>query len=200
MTVPLNIFKKMSVREKILCLFLALSLVLLGIMGSVAFFTLNNIGNYAEKSSTSLGKEAVNDSSAALQIATEAHMVKVASDQAEISNVIFEDTEAEMGILAAQADTLQYNPGIITTTRTYTRAHPPPDPLTDTVVISAPGVTFNLQSDEYRSLTGMGDLLRAVFLADEDLTGIYVATDSGIMETFPWNGNTTSDYDPRTRG
>jgi|GEM_PF-5751981 len=80
----------MSVREKIL--FLTLSLVSLVIMGSVAFFTLNNIGNYAERSSASLGTETVNDSSSALQFAAEAHMVRVVSDQAEISNVLFEDT------------------------------------------------------------------------------------------------------------
>jgi|GEM_PF-4110256 len=54
-------------------------------------------------------------------------------------------------------------------------------------------------SDEYRSLAGMIDLLRAIFLIDDDLLGIYITTDSGIMETYPWNGNTTRDYDPRIR-
>jgi len=200
MMIPLHFFKKMSVREKILFLFLALSLISLGIMGSVALFTLNNIGNYAERSSSSLGTVAVNDSSSALQLAAETHMVRVVSDQAEISNVLFEDTEAEIDILAAQAGTLQDNPGIIPAMRSYTRENPPSTPLDGTVVISAPGVPVDPHSDEYRSLAGMSDLLRAVFQIDDDLTGIYITTDSGIMVTYPWNGNTTRDYDPRTRG
>jgi len=199
MTLSRARFKSLSVRQKILVIFLSLSLISLLITGFVAFFTINDIGNYAEQSSLALGGTAVKDSTVALKQAEEDKLLRIALDQADITNVIFADTDGEMEILAAHAISLQNNPPLLTQTPSFTRIAHPADPFNSTVVIIAPGSTQTPQSDEYRTLTGMDDLLKAVYRADQDMTGISIATDSGIMRTYPWNNRTGPDYDPRVR-
>ena len=51
----------LSVRAKILILFLALSLVALSLTGYFAFSAITNVGSYAQGSSEALGKGVVND-------------------------------------------------------------------------------------------------------------------------------------------
>lgn len=199
MTPGISRFKGLSVRKKILIIFLSLSLISLLITGLVAFVTISDIGNYAEQSSSALGDAAVNDSTVALQQAAESNLMRIATDQAEITQLAFDDTASEIEILAAQAVSLQNNPPFLPVISSFTRNSPPPDPFSGTVTILAPGSTSTPQSDEYRTLAGMDDLLKATYLADVELTGIYVATDSGIMRTYPWNGLTEPDYDPRVR-
>jgi sigma-B regulation protein RsbU (phosphoserine phosphatase) len=165
----------------------------------VAVFTISDVGSYAEQSSTILGKQAVNDSTVALEQAAEGNMIRIASDQAEITNVLFKDTASEMGILAAHATTLLNNSGVTPRTPSYTRNSPPANPFTGTLVELAPGSTATPVSAEYRSLAGMDDLLKAVFHADDDLVSVYVATDSGILRSYPGVSYTAPEYDPRTR-
>jgi sigma-B regulation protein RsbU (phosphoserine phosphatase) len=199
MTSPGLRIPKINVRTKILIIFLALSLISLLITGFVAFVTISDVGTYAEKSSSGLGRQAVNDSTEALEQAAEGTMLRIASDQAEISNVLFKETTAEISILIAQAATLKNNPDIIPRISSYTRDHPPPDPYAGTLTELAPGSNVTSDSDEYRSLAGMNDQLRAIFFSDEDLVSVYVATDSGILRSYPGNSYTAPGYDPRTR-
>jgi len=83
---------KLNVRTKILIVLLALSLISLLITGFFAFASITGMGRYAQGSSQSLGENALNDSSVALQTTAEKYLVQVASDQAEIANVLFEET------------------------------------------------------------------------------------------------------------
>ena len=199
MTSPAPRIPKFNVRTKILIIFLALSLISLFITGFVAIFTISDVGNYAEKSSSTLGRQAVNDSTVALEQAAEGTMLRIASDQAEITNVLFKDTAAEMAILAAQAATLRNNTGVIPLTPSYTKNTPAPDPFAGVLVELAPGSTATPGSDEYRSLAGMNDLLKAVFHADEDFVSVYIASDSGILRLYPGDSYTAPGYDPRIR-
>jgi phosphoserine phosphatase RsbU/P len=190
---------RLNVRMKILLIFLTLSIISLLVTGFFAFYTISDIGDSAQKSSVLLGWEAVRDSSAALQDSTEEYMVQVASDQAKLIDVLFLDTESELDILAAQALSVENNPSYVSRTKSYTRKNPPPDPYAGTVVILAPGASATENSEEYHALSGMDDSLMAVYQADGDLAAIYVATDSGIMHSYPWDGYTAGDYDPRNR-
>jgi len=192
-------FPKMTVRIKILVIFLILSIVSLVITGFIAFFIINDIGDYAEHSSISLGRDAVSDSTAALTTATSIYLERIAVDQAEITNVLFEDTEAELNILATQAKTIQKNPSIIPVTRSFPNDAPAPDPMSATVVWLAPGSSASPESDEYKSLAGINDLLKGVYVEDGDLANVYIATDSGILRSYPGYPVTSPDYDPRTR-
>jgi phosphoserine phosphatase RsbU/P len=189
----------LNVRAKILLLFLGLSVMSLLVTGFVAVYTITSVGNLAGSSSTSLGRVAVNDSSAALMQSAEENLIRVASDQAAVTDVIFFDTESEVDILAAHAAYLQKEPP-------DTLTAPWPSPAEDQVALLAAspvifihGTAVTPQSEEFRTLAGMAHLLRAVKDADPDLASTYVATDSGVMGRYPGMSYTPVDYDPRTR-
>ncbi len=118
----------LTIRVKILVLFLVLSLAALAITGYFAFSAITNVGSYAQESSQALGAGVVNDSSAALLSLGEQYLVRIASDQANITDVLFEDTDTEMDILSAQTAELQRNPPVISSTPVYTANNPPSHP------------------------------------------------------------------------
>jgi phosphoserine phosphatase RsbU/P len=191
--------RHLNVRTKILVLFLGLSVLSLLVTGFVAVYTITGIGNLAESSSTSLGREAVNDSSAALMQSAEQNLLRVATGQAAVTDVIFSDTEAEIAILAAQAAYLQDKPPGTVEAAWYVQEKSQPALLTASPVIFVNGTDVTPQSEEFRSLAGMAHLLQATKEADPDLTSIYIATDSGVMWMYPGMGYTPPEYDPRVR-
>jgi phosphoserine phosphatase RsbU/P len=188
-----------NVRMKILLIFLALSIFSLLVMGFAAFVTISDIGHSAIDSSSSLGNTAIRDSTAALTTATKEYMIRVASDQAQLIDEIFLQTEMEQDLLAAQALSVQNNPTYQSTIPSYPVTSPPPDPLAGTVVILTSGSRVSPGDEEYRALSGMDDLLAAVYRTDNDIVSVYVVSESGIIRAYPWENTTGSDFDPRTR-
>ncbi|MDD1685860.1 SpoIIE family protein phosphatase [Methanoregula sp.] len=189
----------LNVRAKILILFLALALVSLIITGYVAFWTIGDISRSAETSSLVLGTEALDESTAALVESAQDNLLRIASDQAEITNVLFEDTDTELEILAVQASTLQANPPVRPIIHAYDSNNPPGDPFAATLYYLAPGITISPDSEEFRRPAGMDDLLKGTFDADGNLSSLYIATDSGILRTYPWQPLTNTSFDPRER-
>ncbi|PKL57520.1 MAG: hypothetical protein CVV34_07070, partial [Methanomicrobiales archaeon HGW-Methanomicrobiales-5] len=199
MPLSLSRYKKMSVRQKIIVFFLFLALLSLIITGLVAFLTISGMGQNAKDSSNALGVSAGKESSLSIQEEAEKNLRRIALDQANIIQLNFDDTARETDLLAAQAISLQNNPPFLPITPSFTINTPPNDPFSGTVVIIVPGSTATPQSDEYRTLAGMDDLLKAMYVADGDLTGAYIATDSGIMRIYPWSDQNPLNYDPRDR-
>jgi sigma-B regulation protein RsbU (phosphoserine phosphatase) len=189
----------LTIGVKILVLFLALSLAALAITGYFAFSAITNVGSYAQGSSQALGAGVVNDSSTALLSLGEQYLVRIASDQANFTDALFEDTDSEMDILAAQTAEFQRNAPVVSSTPTYMENNPPSDPLSGAVLVVAPGATATPGSEEARTLAGLADALKAVYTSDNDMTSVYIATDSGLMLIYPGNGTLPKDYDPRTR-
>jgi sigma-B regulation protein RsbU (phosphoserine phosphatase) len=190
---------KLNVRAKILAVFLALSVISLLITGFVALTTISDVGSYAQQSSTILGKEAIADSTRALQDSTEVYLIRIASDQAEIIDDILWSSEEELDILAEYALSAQNNPAYQSQIPSYSSTDPPQDPLSGTGVLLAPGATASAGSEEYSALAGMDDLLAAVYRTDGDLTSVYVVSESGIMRLYPWQEISGPVFDPRTR-
>ncbi|MDD1689901.1 MAG: SpoIIE family protein phosphatase [Methanoregula sp.] len=199
MSLPPPPLPKLNVRTKILIMFLALALISLMITGYVALFTITDVARSAESSSVNLGREAIDETTTALLESAEDHLVQIASDQAEIANVLFEDTETELVILAVQAATLQNNPPVQPVIPSYDRYNPPADPFSAVLYRLAPGITIPPGSPEFRRSAGMDDLLRGAYVADANLTSVYLATDSGILRVYPWQNLTDETYDPRER-
>jgi phosphoserine phosphatase RsbU/P len=189
----------LNVRAKILLVFLGLSVISLLVTGFVALYTIHGVGDLAESGSTSLGREAVNDSSAALIQSAEQNLQRIASDQAAVTDVVFFDTESEILILASHAAYLQRDPPDMVPAPGYTWEDDQPGVLAASPVVFVRGTAVNPESEEFRSLAGMAHLLRATKEADPDLTSTYVATESGVMWIYPGMSYTPPDYDPRTR-
>ena len=186
MPIPIPARQKLNVRTKILIIFLALSLISLLITGYVAFYTIRDVGRSAETSSLSLGQEAVNETSSALRHSGEENLLQIATGEAAVTNVLFEDTDSEMEILAAGAKILGNNPPVQPEIRSFGRDEPPPDPGTAVLFLISPGSRITRDSEEFKALAGLDDLLYAVYRTDENMSSIYVATDSGIVRMYPW--------------
>ncbi|MGA2919363.1 SpoIIE family protein phosphatase [Methanoregula sp.] len=188
-----------NVRVKILIIFLSLAIVALLITGYVAFFSISDVGKSAETSSLSLGQEAVDETTTALQASAEEHLVRIASDQAEVTNVLFENTDSEMEILAAAVPMLADNPPVVPKISNAGSTAHPADRLSTVLVVPSPDPQAEQDSTEFRTLAGIDDLLVAVFRADTDMSSIYVASDSGILRIYPWSNMTSRTMDPRQR-
>jgi phosphoserine phosphatase RsbU/P len=189
----------LNVRAKILLIFLVLSFISLVVTGFVAFFIISDAGNLAAGSSTTLGREAVNDSSAALIRSAEQDLMRIASDQAAVTDVMFKDTQAEIDILSAQAAVLFKEPPDRVTAPWFLRDGSGSPGTDASPVIFSADTHVTPQSEEFRSIAGMYPLLKAMKSADPDIESIYVATGSGVMWMYPANGSVPPGYDPRTR-
>jgi len=188
-----------SVRTKILAVFLALSLISLIVTGYVALFTIGSLAKTAESGSLRQGEQAVDMATIALQQSAEQYLLQAAADQAAITGTLFNDTETELDLLTVQAVTLQGNPPVLPVIHSYSRDTPPADPRDATLFLLSPKSTVTTDSEEFRKTAGMDDLLKGMYDADEDLVSVFLATDSGIMRSYPWENTGAEQYDHRTR-
>lgn len=189
----------MTVKAKILVVFLSISMVALGIVGYAAFSTMSDMGSYALSSSGQLGTRAVSDSTTALEANAESSLLSLATDQADISNVVFDQVGAEMDTLAGYAGTVRQHPATLPPRTIYSQVERPADPKTSSVYILAPGVTRASVNDELSSLSMMDDLMVPLLASDTRLTQTYIGTGTGILWVSPWVNTVPSSYDPRTR-
>ena len=116
---------KFTIRVKILILFLVLSLAALAVTGYFAFSSINNVGDYAKNSSEVLGEGVANNSSVTLLFLGESYLVRTTADQANLTDALFQDTDSEIEILAAQTAELQRNPPVQSSLPTYPESNPP---------------------------------------------------------------------------
>jgi sigma-B regulation protein RsbU (phosphoserine phosphatase) len=189
----------LSIRAKILILFLVLSLVALALTGYFAFFAITRVGSYAQGSSEALGMGMADQSSAALLSLGEEYLQRITADQANVTDTLFADTDTEMEILAAQTAELKRNSPVKAITPTYLATQPPSDPMAGAVLVFAQNATVTPESQEARTLAGLADSLKGVYDSDEDMASVYIGTASGMMLYYPGQGNFPKDYDPRTR-
>jgi sigma-B regulation protein RsbU (phosphoserine phosphatase) len=192
-------WQRMTVKAKILVVFLSISMVALGIVGYAAFSTMSDMGSYAVSSSGQLGTRAVSESTTALETNAESSLLRLATDQADISNVVFEQVGSEMDTLVGYADTVRQRPAPLTSQTLYSQNEQPPDPKNASVYILAPGVTAPSVRDELSTLSQIDDLMQPLLASDTHLTQIYIGTGSGILWVTPWVNSVPSSYDPRTR-
>jgi len=196
MSIP-GSWQRISVRTKILIVFLSLSMVALGIVGFAAFSTMSDMGSYALASSGQLGDRAVSDSTTALEANAEASLVRLATDQADISNVVFSQVDGEMDTLAGYAATVQPRP--VVPRQIYSPSDHPEDPNASSVYVLAPGVSRPGVQDELYGLASLDDVMGPMLASDPRITQMYIGTQSGILYVRPWVGTIPSSYDPRTR-
>jgi len=192
-------WQRLNVRAKILLVFLSISMAALFIVGFAAISTMSEMGSYALESSGQLGIRAVSDSTTALEANAESSLLRIATDQADISNVIFEQVGSEMETLAGFAGTVRQRPASPATRVLYSQFEHPPDPKNTSDYILAPGVTKESVMGELSALSQTDDLLVPLVASDTRLTQAYIGTGSGILWLHPWDDGIPASYDPRTR-
>ncbi|MDD4137873.1 MAG: SpoIIE family protein phosphatase [Methanoregula sp.] len=171
----------------------------LGIVGFAAFSTMSDMGSYALKSSDQLGSRAVSDSTTALEANAESSLLRLATDQADISNVIFEQVNSEMETLAGYAGivrkrSISPEPRVL-----YSQNERPTDPKNTSNYFLARGITKESVADELSALSQIDDLMQPLVASDTRITQAYIGTGSGILWNHPWDDGIPASYDPRTR-
>lgn len=190
--------RKFSIKTKMLTAFLGLSLVTLVVFGFVAFNGIRSLNDYSLQSSHALGDSAVNDSSIALENQAENYLLSLATDQADISNNVFARVESELLFLRHLASDLLSKPS--TESKLLYSQQQNPGAADASVYCLAPNVTLASVSSELNYTSNMETALAAVHINDPLITQVYIGTESGIVQVYPWINTIPSTYDPRVRG
>jgi sigma-B regulation protein RsbU (phosphoserine phosphatase) len=195
-----TLWSRLGVTAKILIVFLTLSIASLVITGSIALITISGVGDYALESGVSLGNRAVNDSTTALENDAEEYLLRMATDQAAISNTLFERVEAETSIMAQFASTLVNDPSSYTHKPLYAQNETPEDVYARSAYALAPDVDVAAVSEELNVSSCMDDIFIPIYAADPHLTWVYIGTESGILRMYPWYSELDPSFDHRVRG
>jgi len=190
---------RFSVRTKILLVFLALSITALAITGFLAFSQIEDVSRYAVDRSTDLGNKASADSTAALERDAQESLLRLAKDQAYISNILFERVSGDLGIMTYYAGEVI---GSQTTARDpslHSETDTPADRYAATVVHFSPGTEQTTPADELDAASTMSRIFIPVFQADRQISALYAGTDSGIAVIYPWTNGLDPSFDTRQR-
>jgi len=179
--------------------FLVLSIVSLVVIGSLALNEIHEVGNYALKSNISLGRQAVTDSTNALEDQAEEYLLRLVKDQATISNTLFEKVEAEVNTIAKFASTLWSNPPSAGYPRSYSQEEKPKDIYAVSVYLLAPNVAVEEIEEELEISSKMDDIFIPVYGNDSNLVCVGIGTESGIYRGYPWFSEFPPSYDTRER-
>jgi len=190
---------KIKIRTKILTVFLALSLISLTLFGYLAINQIKEVGNYALKSSSSLGDRAVDNSAKALESQAEEYMLRLAIDQATISNALFEKVEGEVHTTVRFATDLWNNRSSLGYQPLYSQEETPEDVYATSAYVLAPNVDAEEATKELRIWSNLNKIFIPIHANDPNLTWIYIGTESGILQLYPWASGIDPSFDPRVR-
>jgi len=190
---------KLKITGKILLILLGLSLVSLAFFSVVALNNMANMGKYALESNASLGASAVSDSTDALEKQAREQLLTTAIGQAAISDSLFEKVESETSLVASYMTDLWEKPTDFPGGRTYFQDEQPDTIYTASVSVMAPDVAPSSVSADLRLLSNLDRVFIPVFQTDRNLTQIYVGTESGVIQVYPWTTSFPSDFDARQR-
>jgi len=188
-----------SVRTKILLIFLALSVTALIVTGYLAFSQMDEANRFAIGRSADLGNKASDSSTTALESDAQDSLLRLAKDQAYISNILFEQVRGDIDIMAYYASEIQDHPEMIREGHHYTQNETPSDRFSTTLLFYSPG-TENLVAAEEVNAAGMMDqIFIPVYSANHRISAVYVGTDSGIAVIYPWTSGLDATFDVRQR-
>jgi sigma-B regulation protein RsbU (phosphoserine phosphatase) len=190
---------RFSVRTKILLVFLVLSITALAITGFFAFSQIEDVSSYAVDRSTDLGNKASADSTAALEQNAQESLLRLAKDQAYISNILFERVSGDLGIMTYYAGEVIGSRNTLRDPSLHSETDSPSDRYAATVIHFSPGTEQTAPADELDAASTMGRVFIPVFQADRQISSLYVGTDSGIAVIYPWTNGLDPSFDTRQR-
>ncbi len=81
----------------------------------------------------------------------------------------------------------------------YSQQERPPNIHEATVYVLAPNVELDSVYDELNYTSHMEDAFKSIHKNNPLLTQLYIGTESGILQLYPWSTGINSSYDPRLR-
>lgn len=190
---------KLKITGKILLILLGLSLLSLLIFVSIAVSNMAGLGRYALDSTSSLGASAVSDSTNALTKQAEEQLLFLAIDQAAISNAMFDKVESEVALTADYAASLWQNPAQYQGGRNYLPTDKPETIYAASVSLLPPDAIAEFVSADLKLLGNLDAVLIPVFQGDRNLSQLFVSTETGVTQLYPWTRDMPPTFDPRKR-
>ncbi|HOJ97054.1 MAG TPA: SpoIIE family protein phosphatase [Methanospirillum sp.] len=188
---------RFGVTVKLLLIMVLLTSLIFLIIGGISWIVINNLGNYATESSLAFGERAIGESTTALEEDAEIYLLRLATDQAEITNMVFEQIISEMKVIN------DYGKEIIRKNNTpvewYSRDTRPTKPGETGVIHLSPNRLPEDVRDEIYALNSFQPVFNTLFHADNRLTALYVTSSSGVTYIFPWTPRIDPNFEPRAR-
>jgi sigma-B regulation protein RsbU (phosphoserine phosphatase) len=183
---------------KILVLLLGLAILTLAGAAVVSFTAIHRVSAVAVDSNRNLGAYAVDNSAAALTTVGESELRRRVDAQAESSDAVFRRVEAHAKTLAGIAARLWADPRY-DVARPPSPTEEPADIYSVSSFVLAPGVRPESAQSDLNISTELEHAFKGVCAHDPVLVAVHVATNSGMLRTFPWRKGWAADFDPRTR-
>ncbi len=190
---------RFGVAGKLLLIMVLLTSLIFIVIGGISWIVMGNLGNYATESSMALGERAIGESTTALEEDAEIYLLRLATDQAEITDMVFERIISEMNVLNDYGkEIIKGNNG--TSVTWYTRDTRPEKPGEAGVIHLSPGISAEHVQDDLTALSSFQSVFNTLFHADNRLTALYVTSSSGVTFIFPWTPRIDPTFEPRSRG
>ncbi len=189
-----------NITKKILISLIGLSLLSLFLAGYIAYVSMKGLGRYALESSRVLGEKAVADSIKALDDQAEEYLLKIAQDQAALSNALLEKVQTEVALVSAFATDVWTKKNNLQQYRvSYSQKKKPKNIYLASVYLLAPGVSLKQVKQELDISSEMDEILIPIHANDKNINSLYIGTASGITRGYPWMSGFSKKFDPRKR-
>ena len=190
---------KFRITTKILLALLGLSLFSLALFGYVSFVRMKDMADFALDRSVLLGKAAVDDSKGALIRQAESGIIKIAQDQAAISNAFLEKVEDEVNLMADFASRIWAEGGFVKGRHSYYIDEKPKDILDASCYFVPKGVNRDYLRKEIDLSNSMDEVFAPIYANDSNLDSVYLGTVRGLFRNYPWSSDFDPSYDHRKR-
>ena len=157
------------------------------------------MADFALDRSVLLGKTAVDDSKAALIKQAETGIIKIAQDQAAISNAFLEKVEDEVNFMAQFASRIWAEGGFVKGRHSYYIDEKPKDILAASCYFIPKGVNRGHLETEIDLSNSMDEVFAPIYANDSNLDSVYLGTALGLFRNYPWSSDLEPSYDHRKR-
>jgi phosphoserine phosphatase RsbU/P len=190
---------RLKITGKILLILLGLSILSLILFSTIAVGNMIGLGGYSLETNKALGNRAVSDSSEALKKQAEEQLLTLAIDQATISNGLFDKVESEVNVAASYISNVWNNPLQFPGRHIYYQNEKPDTIYTSSVTLLAPGITADSVKGDLELCSKLDNIFIPTFQNDNTVTQLYMGTESGIAQLYPWANTIPASFDPRQR-
>ncbi|MBN2323527.1 MAG: SpoIIE family protein phosphatase [Spirochaetes bacterium] len=190
---------KLKIKAKILLVLLSLTLVSLLLISGIMLYHMKKLGEYSLGGIVRLGEHAADDSTNALEGRAQEYLLRLAGDQAAISNTLFEKVAHEASIMSDFAASIWADSSRGDLGRNYSTKERPDDILSASVYVLAPDVSLSKIRNEIDRTAVMDRIFMPVLANDSNLSSVYLGTESGITRIYPWISKIDDSYDSRKR-
>jgi len=191
--------RRLRITTKLLIALTGLSLCSLVLFGYLVIANMNGLGESVLSTSISLGKEAVDDSKNALLHQSETHLLKIAHDQAALSNALLKKVEDEVTLLANFASYLWDNPTKFSPLTSYSCKQQPDNIFMASFYFLPSGVSYEDVKDDLDLSSNMDKMFSFIYNLDRNIDSLYLGTESGVFKGYPWSARLESSFDHRRR-